>query len=341
METQPKKALSGQRFKSVDALRGIAAFVVVLCHQVHAFNNEYGYKPAPYFTFWFGYFGVELFFMISGFVIYYTLQQSNSLKEFWIKRFIRLFPTYWLCLVITFLAVSLFPLSPLRNSSIKEALYGLLMFNGLFGVKSVDPSYWSLLIELLFYLMMSVVLYFKLFQHIYTILWSWLVLVLVYNFIYKLPGLGAFLNLRYGPLFIIGICFYKMRMEGDRQWYVWLLIASCFVTCIFVLEDMHGIAWAMVVIMFLFVMAVFVTPNLFENKLLLFLGKISYPLYLIHQNVGFVMLSQLQKRGFTHPVVVLIPISVCVLIAWLITTFYETRVSSFFRNWLLKPRANK
>lgn len=56
-------------------------------------------QPAKY-----GYLGVELFFMISGFVILMTAS-NNSLKRFFISRAVRLYPAFWVCCTITFLLI--------------------------------------------------------------------------------------------------------------------------------------------------------------------------------------------------------------------------------------------
>lgn len=326
--------ISSNRFKSIDALRGIAAIAVVLYHLVFAFHVEYGYSSYPMLDFKYGFFGVELFFIISGYVIYYTINQSKNVKEFLIKRFIRLYPTYWLCMLLTFCIVYFFPLSELRNSSFRELFWGFSMLQGLFGVKSVDPSYWSLLIELIFYFGIALISFFKLLNKIVVILIGWLMIIIVYNYIYKIPFLGALLNLRYGALFIAGICFYKIKMEENQTIELKLILVFSFIVSILNLRDMEGAAIAISAVFLIFFVAVFIVPKLFEFPWLLFLGNVSYPLYLIHQNIGFVILKELKKTGINKPIVVIIPLAVSIFLAWVITRFYErnvtTRLKSLF-----------
>ena len=76
------------RLVELDALRGIAAVVVVLYHLTY-WNDAAG--QAPFSVFW-GHYGVELFFIISGFVIFMTLAQARDLRAFAVSRVARLYP---------------------------------------------------------------------------------------------------------------------------------------------------------------------------------------------------------------------------------------------------------
>src|ERR1700761_9643123 len=96
---------SKDRIASLDGFRFFAILSVVLYHyysrwvpplntSLYPYGNKYSY-------FSFGYLGVEFFFVISGFVIAYTLSATNSLSEFWKKRMVRLFPAMFVCSLIT------------------------------------------------------------------------------------------------------------------------------------------------------------------------------------------------------------------------------------------------
>lgn len=324
------------RFKSIDSLRGVAALSVVLYHLVYTFHQEMGYSSYPWLDFKYGFFGVELFFIISGYVIYYTINQSKSVKEFLIKRLIRLYPTYWLCMITTFLIVYFFPLNQLRNSSVKELIWGFTMFQGLFGIKSVDPSYWSLLIELIFYCGIALLAFFKLFKQITIVLFIWILLIAAYHFLYKPPLLGVIFNMRYGSLFIAGICFYKMKVENDSTPFIKLLLILSFILSVLVLTDMGPSLMALSIIFFVFYFVVFIAPDFFNIRLLLFLGKISYPFYLIHQNIGFVILKTLKNYGYSHPTIVFIPIFISILFSWFITLLFDYKINHFLKLQLLK-----
>ena len=76
-----------RRLHSLDALRGLAALGVVAYHYLD--------QPAYY-----GLLGVELFFIISGFVILMTLERVPSLLQFAIGRAARLYPAYWFSVAV-------------------------------------------------------------------------------------------------------------------------------------------------------------------------------------------------------------------------------------------------
>lgn len=328
-----------KRLSEIDGLRGIAAISVVLYHLVSTFHEEYGYMPIPFFNFRFGYYGVELFFLISGFVIYYTLTQSKGVIDFLIKRFIRLYPTYWLCMTLTFIVVLSYPFNNFRDSTLREFIFGLSMLQGLVKIKSVDPSFWSLQIELMFYLFMAAIFYFRGVKQINLIMLVWLFLIALYP-LYgnSIPMVGAIINARYGSLFVAGICFYKIKIEQDRTLQVMGLLFASFLVSLIALKDMDQIVIATTIIFVLFFLANFKLNSVFDSKLFLFLGKISYALYLIHQNIGFVILRILKSWGYFHPLIVIIPIAVSILLAWIITDVYEKKIGKLLKYRLIKEK---
>ena len=88
----------------LDALRGIAAFSVVLFHYTARYDSIYGHSNRLLFKFNYGHLGVNLFFIISGFVIFMTLDRTKSVIDFVVARFSRLYPAYWTALALTFKA---------------------------------------------------------------------------------------------------------------------------------------------------------------------------------------------------------------------------------------------
>ncbi|MBD2866181.1 acyltransferase family protein [Paenibacillus oceani] len=149
-----------KRLDSLQALRGIAALMVVIYHATYQFESYYNYKLLDGF-FYFGYWGVDLFFVLSGFIIFYIhhgdIGRRIRLGSFIRKRFIRIFPIYW---IITFLLIPLFLLVPsFGGSSVRELdviLKSILLFP-----QSVHPVLgvaWTLTHELFFYLMFSLLI---------------------------------------------------------------------------------------------------------------------------------------------------------------------------------------
>jgi len=71
-------AAPSRRLVELDALRGIAATLVMLFHYTSQYERLYGHEAAPAFTVPWGHYGVNLFFMISGYVIFMTLHRIRQ-----------------------------------------------------------------------------------------------------------------------------------------------------------------------------------------------------------------------------------------------------------------------
>ena len=125
-----------KRLTELDALRGLAALSVCLFH-------------FDYFNY--GVTGVDLFFMISGFVIFMSVSNAKNINDFIFSRIIRLYPVYWLSIFIAVLAYyvksNTFP--PHHTSYI---LGNLLMIQPVFRTPVLVDAYWTLYVEILFYL---------------------------------------------------------------------------------------------------------------------------------------------------------------------------------------------
>ena len=136
------------RLLEIDALRGIAALSVVLFHYTTRFTELYGRQHAASLSFPDGHYGVNLFFVISGFVIFMTLEKTSRPMDFVVSRFSRLFPVYWAAIFITLSITHALGL-PDKLVGIGTALANMLMIHGLFRVPHVDGVYWTLKVELL------------------------------------------------------------------------------------------------------------------------------------------------------------------------------------------------
>ena len=98
-----------KRISYLDGHRGIAILLVLLYHAFSRWTElvPYGNDFADFPLFRFGYLGVELFFLISGFVILMTLEKFNSFTEFMYHRWLRLFPAMLICSLFVFFTAAL------------------------------------------------------------------------------------------------------------------------------------------------------------------------------------------------------------------------------------------
>ena len=99
IEATPPKS---DRLTALDGLRGIAALLVLLFHYTAKFPDFYPAALPPAFSFALGYYGVHLFFLISGFVILMSLERNRG-RGFIRSRFLRLYPLFWIAVAATYL----------------------------------------------------------------------------------------------------------------------------------------------------------------------------------------------------------------------------------------------
>ncbi|ETZ21741.1 acyltransferase [Pedobacter sp. V48] len=324
------------RLKELDVLRGIAALNVVIFHYTSKFRMNFGHNYPSKFDWEIGRYGVELFFMISGFVIFMSLQGKTSLEDFAYKRFSRLYPTYWICVFITFLIVNLSQDPKMETNSISVLLMNMSMIQGVFGIKNVDGAYWSLVPELFFYAFMGALFQLRLLTKMRTIAVIWLTLM-ISNSLFTLPFGAYLLNLQYGMFFLAGILFYKIKFDGG-DWREHILIGFCFLAG--VIENPTLICFGVFSAIFcLFYLFVYDRLTLLTWKPFVFLGYISYPLYLLHQNIGFVLMRKIGRYISNEFLVIFIGIISMITIAWLVTRFLEKPILHFLRNYRFhKPR---
>ena len=205
------------RISELDALRGLAALGVLFYHYTIHFDSMYGHLSELSWTFSIGQYGVHIFFMISGFVIFMTLNRTKSALDFAVSRFSRLFPAYWVALVITFVIVHIVGL-PNQEVSTGDAIINLTMLADFFNAREVDGSYWTLQIELFFYAQMLGWYIFGCLKRIRLIVGGWLILAAIYGvaarFGFDLSyTLREMLIVRYLPFFAVGILLFRLYSE--------------------------------------------------------------------------------------------------------------------------------
>lgn len=326
-----KNTRTKERFFPLDALRGIAALGVVLSHYTYLYDKYYGYD-FEYLNFKLGGRGVELFFILSGFVIFYTIENVKSGKEFLIRRFIRLYPTYWICLIITFVTVLVFGLEGLEVTSM-DAFIGLTMLQQLFKVPPVDRSYWTLVPEFFFYISIFLLAISRQIKSINLFGILLLGLSIIHVHVQHIKYLGLFLNLDYICYFFAGIVFYQIK-TGKKSFFYWILIVVC---CIVAISSKNEPALIIVIIFIYIIFSLFSVGKLdfLTWKPLLILGNVSYAWYLLHQNIGYVIIN-LIKPYFSSMLVIIPPILITLGVSFLVTYWIEKPIMKYLKVKLIK-----
>lgn len=146
-----------KRLAFIDTLRGIAVLSVLLQHSLEVIvsNHPTGeyywvFHDAIGYYFNFGRFGVVLFFFVSGFVIPFSFPDSATpARDFAISRFFRLYPAYWLSILVGLVSMQILDG---KTYSLSQIAVNLTMFQTFVNVPNLWVVYWTLAIELIFYI---------------------------------------------------------------------------------------------------------------------------------------------------------------------------------------------
>jgi peptidoglycan/LPS O-acetylase OafA/YrhL len=290
----------GERVPELDVLRFCAAASVVLFHFYVLLPGDTAFQRAIVDVSRFGFLGVPLFFMISGFVILWTAF-NKSPRDFVLARFTRLYPTYWICMLITsgvlILAGSVVPW--------KRIVANLTMVQHLFGFKAVDPVYWTLFIELKFYALVLALLLCRQLRHVERWLGCWLglsVLSLVASHWRSgpVPALDTVVFEGSAAFFASGCYAYLIRTQGaSRQRWTGFGVSA--VAGVFAALHMRfaypdagdsdwrtiaGVVGIMVVSYGAIIAIMLRSWSLPASPVWYWLGSLTYPLYLLHAMAG-------------------------------------------------------
>lgn len=337
------KMNQSKRLLELDALRGIAALGVVLFHYMVAFADQYDNTSDifPIFRYFrYGKHGVELFFIVSGFVIFMSLERTKNSLDFVFGRFSRLYPTYWTAVILSFIIIKLAKLPDLQFEW-KDALINLTMLQQFLEVPPIDGNYWTLVIELCFYIIMLLLHNMKALKRINTVAIVWLIIISVNLSLEKSQILLLNLNLRtflildYAHLFIIGMLLYKIFLGKETLIYKYALVIACLLFDLFKYGSEHTLFVTLFTTIFILVMRGYLTY--IKCSSLLFLGTISYSLYLTHLNLGLVTIKTLEKSGININVCILISLILALFLASTVTFLIEKPTIKFmkekYRGW--------
>ena len=280
-----------ERVSGVDALRGVAAIAVLLFHFTTRFGIVFGHPSAPWFQVPWGEHGVELFFVISGFAIELSLDSTVTARNFLVSRALRLYPTFWAALAVTFTVVGVFGL-PERVVSPRDALLNSSMIPASLGAHVVDAVYWTLERELRFYGLVLLLLVLGLRRYtVHALLVTVAVQTLDVTSTLVPHWVADLLNAHWAHLFACGALLARAR--SAPSWKTFGLLALCLLSSRLVGKVPFSYGAGAVAL-------VWVASRPSVGALLrplVFLGKISYPLYLAHQYVGYVVMRALYARG--------------------------------------------
>jgi peptidoglycan/LPS O-acetylase OafA/YrhL len=275
------------RLDFLDGMRGIAALAVFLAHALDLIWPAYHNFAEARFQL--GNWGVVVFFLCSGFIIPISLERQGSLRRFWIRRLLRLYPLYWLSVVLCMLC-ALAGVSAFARAIITRPLgvfaTNLTMFQAFFGYPYLNTVYWSLTVEMLFYLAVSALFARRLLRN--TVPITAILLGITTTVELLAPATIGLIYLLPLALIFVGTIFYRIQ-QGTLGWApaagvlalaVVMLMAPLFGSRAALAEQLPWFAAQISALGFF--SAVFLLRRRRTSPFVLYLGRISYSLYLLH-----------------------------------------------------------
>ncbi|GAA4206575.1 acyltransferase family protein [Actinocatenispora rupis] len=342
-----------RRYHEVDLLRLLAAVGVVGFHFLFRSSTtdpvlaDTGFRD-PGGVFHYGNIGVPLFFVISGFVILNSAW-NRSAVSFLASRVGRLYPAFWTACTLTAVVMAFDPTDRFTVSFTQWAT-NLSMFSEAYGVDYVDGVYWTLTIELAFYLIMLAFVRIGLTTNrIIGFCLGWLALSMVHAYIPAPDWLQLVLVPSWAPYFVAGMLFSLIARDGWKWKYV-LPLGAAYLCCgrwaihyFNALSDKYDVVYSPIVIAVV-VTAIFAVFAAISSGYTLpgaakvaFLAGLTYPLYLIHENIGFIALDLLHSDMGINRYLVLAAVLLGVgAIAWALHVGVENRFSRPLANLITR-----
>ncbi|MGA0556460.1 acyltransferase family protein [Larkinella sp. VNQ87] len=335
---QPSIAPSN-RFGALDLLRFLAVLAVFFGHYTDTFNYVYRIVPANLKYTVVSRYAVAallLFLMISGYVVTMTSIKRN-LEEFSITRLSRIYPLFWISCFFAFVLPRVIPAnhSYLAQVSFKTFLFNLTMVPVLFGHPLINPVYHTLITELVFYTLIGIIIYFKLWNRILTVISIFLTICLaseiftnesVYIFLLPFPA---------------GMLFYLIRIKYAKSWKLYTLLAIDFILTLLKTKPLaeqlsstykepnsHNMWIFSAIITVLFILFLLIILNKITirgNSFLQLLGDITYPFYLFH--LYFLFFYWYFSKTVQADVLLFGILFIALLTSWFLNIFVEKPLS--------------
>lgn len=339
----------GDRIRYLDALRGVAILWVMLFHIYVVWPEPYGNRFAgtPWLSY--GWLGVELFFMISGYVILMTLEKCASLKEFLFRRWLRLFPAMLVGSLFIYVTAPVIALRPAGMPVARDLLPGLTLIDPdwlqwLLGGRQqlLEGSFWTLFVEVKFYVVAGLAYYVggtRLIMLAVTGLFGLAHLVTLLpahvRVAATLQSLAQGMGGTYFGWFAAGAMYCVYERSRSRTHFLAATLLAVAAAALQQGRDQHQVWFFALWVALVFGLAV-ASPHVrraLSNRFLLWVGFISYPLYLLHENlvVGSLLWLKRQSTGIPDVLLPLGPAAVVMGLAWLVARHIEPAMRASLR----------
>lgn len=325
------------RVPVLDLLRLAAVGAVILYHYGFWGTASHGVQKVamPYLAqvAQYGFLGVPVFFAISGFVIAYSAEGRTPVG-FAIARFSRIYPTFVICMTLTFLATLLLGHAWFQVTW-GQWLANLFIAAPMLGQPYMDDAYWSLVIEVVFYAWVALLLAWGIFpRRIDTIIVAWIAITFANELTLDIPLFEKLFMADDSGFFAVGLLIYEhYRGRRDTRLYSLLTLAMGTATfqAVHKLDRLgvhtHGsfdprlVAAICIVSLALVFVATRIKSVPLPDSIVRAVGGITYPLYLLHLQLGYVLLLLITPTPDALSTAFVL--TGIVLLAWVVWRFLE------------------
>lgn len=313
---EPLGGTSG-RLLYIDALRGLAASYVLIYHFYGYLSQGHTIQRFPYPIHQFlinGWLGVEIFFVLSGFVISYSARNAQVtgrfIGRFALRRSLRLDPPYWVTILLTYIFLRLAhgALVPESNGLTEglNFLSNMFYLDNVLGMRSIVKVGWTLCLEVQFYLTYILLLW--LMQRLSREWWGtggrfFVFAPLAVYSLMLITGLASFplakFFVDYWYMFFLGVmaCWVLTKQVKLKWAYIYIGVALLSLALKWDIRTVVAVATAVSIII---VGKLGKLSSALNWKWSQYLGRISYSLYLVHPLVGHRILG-LAVHRFGNP----------------------------------------
>ncbi len=338
-------------FKGLNGIRAIAAFIVITFH-IDQFLRLFGLKSFGYHNTGMAGFGVTLFFVLSGYLITYLLLTEKQtygkvdLLKFYKRRILRIWPIYYLVIIITILLVATGALMVIDHKIVGNIfLYLFLLANFTSGNMIPLTPLWSIGVEEQFYLFWPVMLNASkdVFRSLVGIIILYLIIKIAFRIfengdLYSIVYITAFDAMAIGGI-MANLVFKKHAAlnffyNPVLQFVSWLFLGvSIFYKPVHLFSlfdsEMHAVFYSIIIV------NVSTNPRTLvnlENKIMNFLGRISYGLYVYHMLIIWVLSLILKNRiqalspnkSIQYVIIYALIYSITIFVAYLSYRYFES-----------------
>lgn len=319
----------------IDLFRFGIILWIILFHYTYIYNDMVtGGKTIPFVFNNGGPVGVTLFFILSGYYMGHTLFECEKFTKkgyfrYCVSRYLRFWPSYAISVVLIFIWMLFFPLDGL-TVSIKEFLINLIFIIHP-KIEYVDGAHWFLAALLTIQLITALLIFLPLNIRLFSLVFFCVLFALATLCFYLMDYEKSYplVLLQSETKLLLGIAIYRLTKEMSL---INIILIGIMGGVVFLIMNNELIPLIVSIMILFFCLFVNIDVSFFLQPIIRYFGDLSFTWYLIHQHIGFSILSRFDHVGVGQ---FCIPIVITLLLAG-ITKHFSARISKAFGNSFYK-----